>query len=277
MRMNTFSVLLLSTMIPDQSYSLSDSPEPGQERRKEMAAFTTILWDLDQTILDFKKSMDYALRGSFRQLHLSIDEEKIRLYSDINDSYWLRFERGEITKDEVLLGRFRTFYERLGIVDKAPEEIAELYQNALGEVYFFRDKADELTLQLKEKGYRQYIITNGVHATQAKKVRLSGLERIMDGVFVSELIGYPKPQKEYFDACFAMLPGVARKECILVGDSITSDMQGGVNAGGATCWYNPDRRPAPSDLPIDYEIGDLWELLPILQERIPCQNQQIKN
>lgn len=242
-----------------------------------MAVYTTILWDLDQTILDFKKSMEYALRDSFSRLQLTIDEEKIKLYSAINDSYWLRFEKGEITKDEVLLGRFRTFYEKLGITDKAPEEIAEIYQNALGEVFFFRDEADQLIMRLKKQGLKQYIITNGVNRTQARKVRLSGLDKMIDGVFVSELIGYPKPQREYFDACFAQMPGITREECILVGDSITSDMQGGINAGVATCWYNPERLPAPPSLLIDYEIHDLRELPQILQENSLCRNPQTKN
>lgn len=119
-------------------------------------------------------------------------------------------------------------------------------------------------MQLKERGFRQYIVTNGVNKTQAKKVRLSGLDQMVDGVFVSELMGYPKPRKEYFDACFEQLAGVTREECLLVGDSITSDMQGGVNAGIAVCWYNPKGQTDCSGLMIDYEIRDLHELLKIL-------------
>lgn len=231
-----------------------------------MHRFTTILWDLDQTILDFNKSMNYALRDSFAKLHLEIDEEKIALYKKINDSYWERLERGEITKDEVLIGRFRTFFERLGITEKQPEEIADIYQDALGNVFFFRDEADKLIMELKRQGYKQYIVTNGVNRTQEKKVRLSGLDKLIDGVFVSELMGYPKPRKEYFDACFEQMKGTARSECILVGDSITSDMKGGINAGITTCWYNPEKCPNSLALPIDYEICDLRMLPEILQE-----------
>ncbi len=228
--------------------------------------YTTILWDLDQTILDFRKSMNYALRLSFEHLHLAIDDEKIALYEKINDSYWRRLERGEITKEEVLIGRFCTFFERLGITEEKPEEIADFYQDALGEVYFFRDEADKLLLKLKELGYRQYIVTNGVNRTQAKKLRLSKLDQLMDGVFVSELIGYPKPRKEYFDACFDMLKGITRQECILVGDSITSDMQGAANAGIASCWYNPDKRENTLGIAVDYEIRNLWEVVDIVRK-----------
>lgn len=228
-----------------------------------MKKFTTILWDLDQTILDFQKSQDHALRYSFRQLDLEIDDEKIALYSDINDSYWKRLERGEVTKEEVLIGRFRTFFEQVGITERSPEEIEEIYQDALGNVFFFQNEADKIILHLKELGFRQYIITNGVNRTQEKKIRLSGLDKMVDGVFVSELIGYPKPRKEYFDACFTQMNGITRTECILVGDSITSDMQGGLNAGISTCWYNPSGQPNSLALAIDYEIRDLHEL-PVL-------------
>lgn len=229
-----------------------------------MKKFTTVLWDLDQTILDFKKSQTYALRYSFEQLDMEIDEEKIALYSDINDSYWKRLERGEVTKDEVLIGRFRTFFAKLGITKRRPEEIQEIYQEALGSVFFFQDEADKIIGYLKEQGFRQYIVTNGVNRTQANKTRISGLDKLVDGVFVSELMGAPKPQKAYFDACFAQMKGISAGECILIGDSITSDMLGGVNAGIATCWYNPEKHPNSLGLAIDYEIRDLHEVPPLL-------------
>lgn len=229
-----------------------------------MGKFTTILWDLDQTILDFAKSQDYALRYTFRQFGLETADKTVAVYAAINDEYWKRMERGEITKDEVLRGRFVTLFERLGITDIRPEAFGEIYQDALGDVFFFQDEADKIIMRLKEQGFRQYIVTNGVNRTQAKKVKLSGLDRMVDGVFVSELMGYPKPRKEYFDACFERLEGVTREECLLVGDSITSDIQGGVNAGIAVCWYNPQGQTDHSGLTIDYEIRDLHELIKIL-------------
>lgn len=231
-----------------------------------MKKFTTILWDLDQTILDFAKSQDYALRYTFRLFDREIGDAEVTVYAAINDGYWKRMERGEITKEEVLLGRFITLFERLGITEIAPEAFGEIYQEALGDVFFFQDEADQIIMLLKERGYRQYIVTNGVNRTQAKKVRLSGLDKMVDGVFVSELMGYPKPRKEYFDACFAQLEGITREECLLVGDSITSDMKGGVNAGIAVCWYNPEKHGNSLGLAIDYEIRDLHELLRILSE-----------
>lgn len=229
-----------------------------------MGRFTTILWDLDQTILDFKKSQDYALRYSFGKLGLEIDDEKAALYSDINDSYWKRLERGEIGKEEIHKGRFKTLFEHLGITGITAEEIEAIYQPALGSVFFFQDEADKLIVQLRESGFKQYIITNGFNRTQANKVHISGLDKMVDGVFVSEIIGSPKPQKEYFDACLARMDGVSAYECIIVGDSLTSDIQGGFNAGIATCWYNPAECPNSLGIHIDYEIRNLRELLNIL-------------
>lgn len=229
-----------------------------------MGKYTMVLWDLDQTLLDFDRSMNYAIRAVFRQHGLYIDDEAVARYDAINRDHWNRLERGEIGKEEVKVGRFRVFLEELGITHVDPEEIAASYQVELGSVYYYIDGAQELVMKLKEEGYRQYVVTNGVNATQSSKMRLSGLDQIMDGVFVSELMGYPKPMKGFFDACFAQLPEGARESCILVGDSLTSDMQGANNAGITACWFNPGGRVKDIDVHTDYEIRKLEELLPIL-------------
>ncbi|MBO5473220.1 MAG: YjjG family noncanonical pyrimidine nucleotidase [Lachnospiraceae bacterium] len=229
-----------------------------------MRKYTTILWDLDQTILDFDKSMDYALRTSFARLGLDITDEIVARYAEINDSYWKRLELGEITKAEVLAGRFRTLFEELHITRYQVQDIAGIYQEALGSVAFFMDDSDTVVRRLKEAGYRQYVLTNGVNATQSNKMRISGLDQLMDGVFVSELIGYPKPMKEYYDACFAGLAGISREECLVVGDSLTSDMKGANNAQIAACWYNPRGAERRGDVAVDYEIRHLKEIYALL-------------
>lgn len=97
-------------------------------------------------------------------------------------------------------------------------------------------------------------------------MQISGLNQLVDGVFVSELIGCPKPMKEYYDACFSnpALTGTDRSECLIVGDSLTSDMKGANNAGIAACWYNPTGAVNDKAVAIDYEIRCLEELYPIL-------------
>ena len=230
-----------------------------------MGKYKTILWDLDQTLLNFDLSMDHAIRVTFRRFQIPIDDEMVAQYDAINRSFWNRFELGEIDKEEVKTGRFRVLFEELGIHHVTPKEVAEIYQEELGSVFFYIEGAKELVTQLRQMGYRQYVVTNGVNSTQSNKMKLSGLDQIVDGVFVSERIGYPKPMREYFDACFAALPDVRKEECILVGDSLTSDMRGANNAGIAACWFNPDGKKKEIDVTIDYEIRRLDELLSILQ------------
>lgn len=229
-----------------------------------MGQYTTILWDLDQTLLDFKRSQDYALRYAFGQLGLGIDSGIVARYAAINDSWWKRLERGEVSREQVLLGRFEELFRELPVTACRAEDMAAVYQEALGSVAFYLEGARETVTALKEAGYRQYVVTNGVNKTQASKLRISGLDRLVDGVFVSELMGYSKPRKEYFDACFARLPGIERAQCILVGDSLTSDMLGAYHAGIAACWYNPDGVPNDLGVRTDYEIRHLQELRKIV-------------
>ena len=231
-----------------------------------MGKYKVILWDLDQTLLNFNLAMNHALRVVFRQYELEINEEIVARYDEINQSYWLRLESGELTKEQVTVGRFRTLFEELGITHVAPEEINSVYQKELGNVYFYMEGAKELVTLLKERGYRQYVVTNGVNSTQASKMKRSGLSEMIDRVFVSEVIGYPKPMKEFYDACFSALPDVRRDECIMVGDSLTSDMRGAENAGIASCWFNPENREKDVDVRTDYEIRRLEELIPILEQ-----------
>ena len=231
-----------------------------------MGNYTTVLWDLDQTLLDFNKAMNCALRAVCGRYELNVDDEIVARYAAINQSFWERLERGEVTQKEVAVGRFRTLFQELKIGHIEPEVFNTIYQKELASVYFYKEGAKELVTALRQKGYRQYIVTNGVAFTQESKLRRSGLDQIMDGVFISEHLGYPKPMKQYFDACFAALPQIKREECILVGDSLTSDMQGANNAGIAACWFNPDHKDNETEVRTDYEIHHLEELLPILEQ-----------
>lgn len=229
-----------------------------------MKKFDMILWDVDQTLLDFGRSQQDALSRSFEKYERILDEKTLALYNSINDDYWKRHERGEVSKKELLTGRFATLFSRLNITDIPVKEFADFYQRALGEVYFFRDDSYRLCQELKEKGIRQYAVTNGVSSTQRNKLRLSGLEKLLDDVFISEEIGTPKPSMLYFEECFRRIPGFSREKALLVGDSLSSDIQGGNNAGICCCWYNPEKKTNDTSLRIDYEIRNLWELKNVL-------------
>lgn len=235
-----------------------------------MKQFEYIFWDVDQTLLDFEKSEDYALKYTFRKYGRMIDQSIVRLYSGINDSYWKRLEKGEITKAEVLRGRFVTLFEKLQITDVAVEEFAAVYQKALGSVYYYRDDSFLLCNELR-RDFKQYVVTNGVTKTQESKLKLSGFNRVMDDIFISETVGAPKPATEFFESCFSAIPGFSKEKAIIIGDSLTSDMLGGNNAGISCCWYNPTGEVPEgelySQLRIDYEIRNLWEIKDILYGR----------
>lgn len=231
--------------------------------RDFMKKYDIILWDIDQTLLDFKKSENYALKETFKQFGKIIQDETVQLFSRINDSYWKRYEKGEIDKQEIQSGRFQSLFEALSICDIKVEDIAPVYQKALGSVYFYQDDSYRLCRELK-KDYRQYVVTNGVEWTQQNKMRLSGFDKIMDGIFISEVLGSPKPNKEFFEKCFEKIPDFQKEKTIIVGDSLTSDMRGGNIAGISCCWYNPEHKEKSNDVRIDYEIDHLWNIKEVL-------------
>lgn len=236
-----------------------------------MKQYEVILWDVDQTLLDFSKSQDYALKYAFQKFGRTIDSQTVRLYAGINDSYWKRLERGEISKAEVLRGRFETLFEQLQISDLPVEEFASVYQKALGSVYYYRDDSFLLCSELRRE-FRQYVVTNGVTWTQQNKLKLAGFDRVMDGIFISEMLGSPKPSLSFFEKCFEQIPDFQKEKTMIVGDSLTSDMLGGNNAGIACCWYNPEGRKLEDEtdftLQIDYEIRNLWEIKDILYGKV---------
>ena len=225
--------------------------------------YTTILWDVDDTLLDFELSEKCALQKSFQTFNLEINDEIIKRYSMINTQYWKKLELGQVCKEEVLIGRFLTLFDEL---KQKPDSITEFqrdYQYNLAHVYFYKDDSKELCLKLKNN-CKQYLVTNGVSYTQRTKLQLAGFDLIMDDIFVSEEIGIPKPAIAFFEKCFEKIPEFDREKTIIVGDSLTSDMLGGNNAKVATCWYNPKGIVNDTNVITDYQINHLWQLLDII-------------
>ncbi len=112
----------------------------------------------------------------------------------------------------------------------------------------------------------QCAVTNGTKVAQDKKLDRSGLDKLLDPIFISEVVGAEKPSREFFTPVFAAFPGIKPEEMLIVGDSLTSDIRGGINAGVQTCWYNPRGHAAPPELSIDYTISDIAEVLQIVEK-----------
>lgn len=225
-----------------------------------------ILWDIDGTLLNFKEAEKYAIRKCFSVFHLGeCTDSMLRRYSEINADYWRKLERGEISKSEVLHHRFADFFHIEGIVFTDVDAFNREYQLRLGDTVCFHDNSYPLVKRLKNR-VRQYAVTNGTYAAQSRKLARSGLDCLFDEVFISEKVGVEKPNKAFFDYIWEQIGTYAKQEVIIVGDSLTSDMQGGTNAGITCCWYNPACTENTSDLKPDYEIRNLWELENIIED-----------
>lgn len=225
--------------------------------------YDTLLLDADDTLLDFAKTEKNALDLTFRRYGLTLTEEIRAIYHTVNHGLWAAFERGEISKETVTSTRFSRLFAEVGYAANG-STFSRDYQKALGEGYFLIDGAKELCEKLAGS-YRLYCVTNGVAATQYSRLAGSGLNDYFSDVFVSEAIGHQKPSKHYFDAVFNAIPRFSPEKAMIVGDSLTSDIQGGKNTGIDTCWYNPSGQRPKAELAADYEIRKLDELLPILE------------
>ena len=229
-----------------------------------MNRFTTILWDVDGTLLDFSYSQNYAIRKCFQTIGEPITEEIIDRYSRINDSFWKRLEKKEITREELLPGRFLQLFKEYHIEGVDIKAFMKEYQESLGNVYSFQD--DALTILTALHGHiKQYVVTNGVTATQERKLRLSGIFNLMDGVFISEQLGADKPGEVFFQKALEQVCEPDRNKILIVGDSLSSDILGGARAGIVTCWYNPKGQENTMDITPDYEIQDLHQIYEVLE------------
>ncbi len=218
--------------------------------------YRILLLDNDGTLMDFKKAEAQGIENTLRLHGLPFDEEILALYSGINKRCWEEFEQGLMDKDKLLTERFRRFLGQLGNTSVDPNSLRAVYHEELGKGAYLTDGALELCRELG-KTHELYIVTNGVSSTQYRRFAISGLDQVVNGIFVSEDIGCPKPQSAYFEHVFAQIPGFRREDALIVGDSLTADIQGGIRAGIDTCWYNPDGLTGPEGLNITYEISDL--------------------
>lgn len=218
--------------------------------------------DLDDTILDFHKAERLAIAKTFRGFGLEPTEQVLREYHEINIAHWQMLERGELTREQVLVNRFGVLFERKGMnID--PVLCARTYEKNLGIGHYFLPGAEEAVKQLHKK-YRMFLASNGTASVQDSRLTSAGLYPYFEKVFISQKLGYNKPAKEYFEACYREIPDFDPAQAIMVGDSLTSDIQGGKNGGIPTVWVNPEHKPCGSIVP-DYEIENITQLEALLE------------
>ena len=217
-----------------------------------MKNYKTILIDLDDTLLDFQKSEDVAIRTTIKTLGIEPTDEVVSTYKAINQKYWKMFERGEIEREALLIARFKEFCGLLNITNKDFSLLNETYFHYLSSTPFEIDGADEFLQKLSEK-YDIYVITNGVKRVQTKRLSLVNITKYFKKIYISEEIGYQKPNVEYFDYVLNDLKITNKDELLIIGDSLSSDIMGGINSNIDTMWYNPHNKK--SDLNYTYEIN----------------------
>ena len=227
----------------------------------------TIFLDLDDTLLDFHKAEAAALAKALAQLGVDPAPAVIARYSAINAQQWQLLEEGKFTRDEILTRRFDILFQELG-VEVSSALARQTYEGFLGQGHTFIPGAEELLKALARR-YDLYLVSNGTAAVQAGRIASAGIAPYFKEIFISEAMGLHKPQKAFFDACFAAIPGFHREEALIIGDSLTSDIRGGNNAGIRTCWFNPHRKPRMECVHVDYEVSALSQIPPLLERIAP--------
>lgn len=218
--------------------------------------------DLDDTILDFRKAEYIAIGKTIGDFGVEPTDEVRKLYHEINKWHWEQLELGTLTREEVLVNRFGVLFEKLGkIVDAVA--CARAYEKNLSQGHWFLPGAEE-TVDALSKKYRLFLASNGTASVQKGRMTSANLYRFFETVFVSQEIGHNKPSKAYFDACFSTIPGFDKEKAMIVGDSLSSDIKGGINAGIKTVWVNPDHKDCGEIKP-DYEIEYLYQLEALLE------------
>lgn len=224
-----------------------------------------ILWDIDGTLLNFEAAEKAAIRQCFSVFKLGeCTDEMLTTYQTINRGYWKRLEIGDISKKEALVARFYDLLEKYGLDTSIAPQMNTEYQVRLGDTICFNKNGLEAVKACKGK-IPQYAVTNGTKVAQDRKLKNSGLIDLFDGVFISDEIGIEKPAIGFFDEVFRVIGEYDKSEVLIVGDSLTSDIQGGNNAGIVTCWFNPLGKENDLGLHVDYEISDLGQVLDIVE------------
>ena len=223
-----------------------------------------ILWDLDGTLTDFTTIESMSIKACFEKFNLgNCTDEMVDVYSNINKKYWEALEKGTVTRNELLFKRFEDFFSVYGLDAGKIPDFKSAYEKLLGETVIFMPHAYETVKALNGKVI-QCLVTNGNKHVQEVKVQKSGLGEFFEHVFISEEIGFEKPAKEFFDKVFEVIGPVNKKEVLIIGDSLTSDISGGNNAGILTCRYNPFHLKNDKGVHVDIEIDDLNQVMTLV-------------
>ena len=221
-----------------------------------------LLFDMDHTLFDFAASEKTALKKCFDAFEIPFYEEILAWYLAHNQILWSAYENGSIPREKIFECRFTDTFAHFNINGDG-HAMEKAYRLALADGADLTEDALAV-IQRLYKSHQLYIVTNGLASTQDKRLQDSGLAPYFKGTFVSETMGTQKPMLEYFTQCFACIPRFKKEEAIIIGDSLSSDIQGGNRAGIDSCWFNPSGAINETPYHPTYEIQKLSDLFQIL-------------
>ncbi len=221
-----------------------------------------IFIDLDNTLIDFNECARHSIINAFEELGFTYTENVFKTFIEENVKIWKRLEKGEITKAELRANRWNIILGKLGI-DFDGTVLEEMFENGVAKGAYAVEGAYDLLDYLYGK-YKLYIVSNGFRFVQESRLKIGNFEKYFDGLFVSEDIGIAKPAKDFFDYCFEKTDNPDKNEVILIGDSITADISGGINYGIDTIWFNKNNDSLPENITPSHMVKHLSEIKNIL-------------
>lgn len=228
-----------------------------------MKKYELIIFDADETLLDFEKAEKYAFEKTMRHFNINYDEEyHLKEYKKFNKQVWDEFEKELISAEELKVERFKRLFREISISLDC-KEANDKYTSALCEASFLLDGAEDILEELSKK-YKLALITNGLLVVQNARIRQSHIAKYFETVVISEEAGVAKPNPGIFQYTFDKIGHENKNTALIVGDSLNSDIKGGTNFGIDTCWFNPKGMKGMTGLHPTYEIRRLDELKDIL-------------
>lgn len=224
-----------------------------------------ILIDLDDTILDFRLAEHTALKLTLSEFGIKNDGEMLSDYSKINIAQWQRLERGELTREQVKTERYRLLFEKYGITSVTPAEMTARYESNLAIGHFFVDGAENLLKSLSNN-YRLFLVSNGARDVQLSRIGSSGIAPYFERIFISEDIGFVKPDVRFFENAAAQIDGFSKDSAVILGDSLTADVKGGINFGIMTVWFNKYGAEFTGAIVPDFTVNSLSEVNDIIKK-----------
>ena len=214
--------------------------------------------DVDDTLLDFRACAKEAMQATMKEFGMVYEESMFPVFWQINSELWQAIQRGELTREGLWEIRWNRIFAELGIQADGPA-FETAFHDKLAVSAVEVEGAREIMAYLASR-YRVFVTTNAPHYQQVTRLTTAGMIQYVEEVFTSEKIGASKPSEKFFKACFAALPDIKPEETVIIGDSLTADIRGGVVFGMKTCWFNPDGKEVPQELAIDYVVHTLAEI-----------------